>query len=145
MSGQLDLFRPLAPDQEDRDLVTGALDRTLFVEAGAGSGKTTALVGRVLALVEAGVPIGSIAAITFTEKAAAELRHRVRKELTTASAGSGRRGELARAALEGLDLAPIGTLHAFARRLLGEFPVEAQLPPRFAVLDEVQSATAFHE
>ena len=145
MSGQLDLFRPLAPDQEDRDLVTGALDRTLFVEAGAGSGKTTALVGRVLALVEAGVPIGSIAAITFTEKAAAELRHRVRKELTAASAGTGRRGELARAALEGLDLAPIGTLHAFARRLLGEFPVEAQLPPRFAVLDEVQSATAFHE
>lgn len=145
MSDQLDLFRPVAPDQQDRDLVTGALDRTLFVEAGAGSGKTTALVGRVLALVANGVPVGSIAAITFTEKAAAELRHRIRSELTVAAQGNGQRGQLARTALEGLDLAPIGTLHAFARRLLSEFPVEAELPPRFAVLDEVQSATAFHE
>ena len=145
MSGQLDLFRPVAPDQQDRDLVTGALDRTLFVEAGAGSGKTTALVGRVLALVANGVPVGSIAAITFTEKAAAELRHRIRSELTVAAQGNGQRGQQARTALEGLDLAPIGTLHAFARRLLSEFPVEAELPPRFAALDEVQSATPFHE
>jgi ATP-dependent helicase/nuclease subunit A len=51
----------------------------------------------------------------------------------------------AHAALEDLDQAPIGTLHAFARRLLSEFPIEAQLPPQFGVLDEVQSATAFHE
>ena len=54
---------------------------TLFVEAGAGAGKTTALVGRILTLVDEGVPIDEIAAITFTEKAAAELRHRLRERL----------------------------------------------------------------
>ena len=157
MSEQLDLFAaasttappagpkvPPAPDQADRDLVTGALSTTLFVEAGAGSGKTTALVQRVVNLIMSGVPVGRIAAITFTEKAAAELRHKIRRSLeaaVTAAADSA----IAQAALDELDRAPIGTLHAFARRLLSEFPVEAQLPPQFAVLDEVQSATAFHE
>ncbi|MDO8364097.1 MAG: UvrD-helicase domain-containing protein, partial [Actinomycetota bacterium] len=76
---------PPAPDQADRDLVTDALGTTLFVEAGAGSGKTSALVGRVVNLVLSGVPVGSIAAITFTEKAAAELRHRVRERLHEAA------------------------------------------------------------
>lgn len=145
MTEQLDLFaappapRALPPDQADRNLVTNDLHTTLFVEAGAGSGKTTALVGRVVNLVLSGVPVGEIAAITFTEKAAAELRHKVRAELEKSHT------PLADAALAELDLAPIGTLHAFARRLLGEFPIEAQLPPRFAVLDEVQSSTAFQE
>ena len=158
MSEQLPLFgtesevpvlataRPPAPDQEQRDLVTGALSTTLFVEAGAGSGKTTALVGRVTNLVLQGVAVGSIAAITFTEKAAAELRHRIRGSLEHAAGGTDLvKAALAQGALDDLDLAPIGTLHAFARRLLNEFPVEAQLPPRFEVYDEVQSATAFHE
>ncbi|MBI4935990.1 MAG: UvrD-helicase domain-containing protein [Actinobacteria bacterium] len=139
-------LRPPAPDQDQRDLVTGALSTTLFVEAGAGSGKTTALVGRVTNLVLQGVPVGSIAAITFTEKAAAELRHRVRAALQqSAQSADVVAAALAQRALDDLDLAPIGTLHAFARRLLNEFPVEAQLPPRFEVYDEVQSATAFHE
>ena len=141
---------PAAPDQADRDLVTDALDATLFVEAGAGSGKTTALVRRVVNLVTSGVPVGRIAAITFTEKAAAELRHKVRASLTLATCDTpavGTTDPAARAAsaLDELDQAPIGTLHAFARRLLNDFPIDAQLPPQFAVLDEVQSATAFHE
>lgn len=136
---------PAAPDQPHRDLVTGGLDLTLFVEAGAGSGKTTALVQRVVNLILAGVPVGSIAAITFTEKAAAELRHKIRRSLEAAGAGAGAGAAMVDAALADLDQAPIGTLHAFARRLLSEFPVEAQLPPQFGVLDEVQSATAFHE
>ena len=134
---------PTAPDQADRDLVTGALTTTLFVEAGAGSGKTTALVQRVVNLIMSGVPVGHIAAITFTEKAAAELRHKIRRSLEAAVSGAD--DITAQTALDDLDQAPIGTLHAFARRLLSEFPVEAQLPPQFGVLDEVQSATAFHE
>ncbi|MCY7300271.1 MAG: UvrD-helicase domain-containing protein, partial [Ilumatobacteraceae bacterium] len=161
MSEQLDLFAaatstappatqfaahrlPQAPDQADRDLVTGALSTTLFVEAGAGSGKTTALVQRVVNLIMSGVPVGRIAAITFTEKAAAELRHKIRRSLEVAIT-AGADSPTAQAALAELDQAPIGTLHAFARRLLSEFPVEAQLPPQFGVLDEVQSANAFHE
>lgn len=154
MTEQLDLFQvaptptlaAATPDAADRALVTDNLDITLFVEAGAGSGKTEALVTRVANLVLAGVPMGSIAAITFTEKAASELRHRVRERLEKVAArGDATHAELAANAIAELDLAPVGTLHAFARRVLNEFPIEAQLPPRFAVLDEVQSASAFHE
>ena len=115
----------------------------MFVEAGAGAGKTSALVERVLGLVRLGVPITSIAAITFTEKAAADLRHRLRGKLVAAEA-TDTTGTIT-VALDELDLAPIGTLHAFARRLLYEFPIEARLPPGFTVLDELQSDLAFRE
>jgi len=81
VSAQLTLFEKPG-DQPARDEIATRLDATLFVEAGAGTGKTAALVERVVALVEAGVPMHAIAAITFTEKAAAELRDRVRRELT---------------------------------------------------------------
>ena len=131
-----------------RERITTDLDSNLFVEAGAGAGKTTQLVGRVLALVRAGVPITSIAAITFTEKAAADLRHRLRRDLTAAEASADETSEtrgLIAAALDDLDHAPIGTLHAFARRLLYEFPIEARLPPGFTVRDELESDLAFHE
>ena len=59
-------------DAEARRRAAGELDRTVFVEAGAGSGKTTILVERVVALVASGLPITAIAAITFTERAGAE-------------------------------------------------------------------------
>ena len=124
------------PDQGARDRIATELDVNLFVEAGAGAGKTSSLVGRIVALVESGVEIGAIAAITFTEKAAAELRHRLRGALTDAG-----RFE----ALAALDHAPIGTLHAFARRLLNDSPVPAGLPPGFTVLDELESHLAFEE
>lgn len=138
--------RTLAPpDADQRARVAGELDRTLFVEAGAGSGKTTALVDRLVALVEAGEELRSIAAITFTEKAGAELRDRLRRALERRAEGapepSG--GTRVRAALDQLDGAAIGTLHAFAQRLLSEHPVEAGLPPRVQVLDEVSSGVEF--
>jgi ATP-dependent exoDNAse (exonuclease V) beta subunit len=136
---------PLSPpDQDARDRIADDLATTLFVEAGAGSGKTTALVGRVVALVRSGVvELRQIAAITFTEKAAAELRDRVRRELQRLAATEGEEAARCRVALAQLDGAAIGTLHAFAQRLLSEHPVEAQLPPRVDVLDEVSSAVAF--
>src|SRR5690242_21877958 len=69
-------------DRTERDRIARELDRNLFVEAGAGSGKTSELVTRVVALVTSGTAkLESIAAITFTEKAGAELRDRVRQEL----------------------------------------------------------------
>jgi ATP-dependent exoDNAse (exonuclease V) beta subunit len=135
---------PAPPDQAARDRIATELDRTLFVEAGAGSGKTTALVGRVVALVTSGtVELRSIAAITFTEKAGAELRDRVRRELEERAAGDGPEADRCRTALAQLDGAAIGTLHSFAQRLLSEHPVDARLPPRVDVLDEVSSAVAF--
>ncbi len=86
------------------------------------------------------MPVDAIAAITFSEKAAAELRHRIRAELDQAGSTP-----LRQAALDDLDHAPIGTLHAFARRILFEFPVEAGLPPGFDVLDELESQLALDE
>ncbi|MEX0791315.1 MAG: UvrD-helicase domain-containing protein, partial [Actinomycetota bacterium] len=133
-------------DQAARDRITGDLDSTLFVEAGAGSGKTTALVDRVVALVTTGAAeLQSIAAITFTEKAGAELRDRVRRRLEDAAAQAAdpQVGERCRVALDQLDASAIGTLHAFAQRLLTEHPIEAGLPPRVEVLDEVESGLDF--
>ena len=124
------------PDEAARRRIREDTASTLLVEAGAGAGKTSALVERIVSLVDQGEPIESIAAITFTEKAAADLRHRLRAALV----GPGRQG-----AAEALDHAPIGTLHAFARRLLFEFPVEAGLPPGFTVLDELESQLALDE
>ncbi|MFL6207098.1 MAG: UvrD-helicase domain-containing protein [Acidimicrobiales bacterium] len=132
------------PDQASRHRIATDLDTTLFVEAGAGSGKTTALVGRVVALVTSGdVELRNLAAITFTEKAGAELRDRVRRELQARAAGAGVEADRCRLALTQLDGAAIGTLHAFAQRILSEHPVEAMLPPKVEVLDEVSSAVAF--
>ena len=140
--------RDPAPDQIERDRVVTDLDRTLFVTAGAGSGKTKSLVDRVTALVlDGGVEIGSIAAITFTEKAAAELSDRVRRAFEAVAGDPSLHGEArsaaAVAALRGLDSAAIGTLHAFAQRVLREHPLEAGLPPRVEVLDEIESEVAF--
>ncbi|MDZ7673715.1 MAG: UvrD-helicase domain-containing protein [Acidimicrobiales bacterium] len=140
-------------DQEARDRIAQVHDRTLFVEAGAGSGKTSSLVSRLVTLVVEGADVTSIAAITFTEAAAAELRARVRQALEQVELGqpvphvddteTGR--SRARIALERLDRATICTLHAFAQRLLLGTPVEAGLPPRIDVHDDISSALRFEE
>lgn len=135
-------------DDEARTRISATgLHELLFVEAGAGTGKTKQLVDRVVALVlDAGVPMRAIAAITFTEAAASELRARVREaferlieDVTT----SAPRRLGAEQALADLDGAAIGTVHAFAQRILSEHPVEAGLPPHVEVLDEVETLLAF--
>ncbi|HEX5365967.1 MAG TPA: UvrD-helicase domain-containing protein [Acidimicrobiales bacterium] len=144
------------PDQAQRERIVTALDETLFVQAAAGSGKTRTLVDRIVHLVVSGTSeLDAVAAITFTDKAAAELRDRVRRRLDdelAAARGTGGRDqadltvvERCTRALASLDGAAIGTLHSFARRLLSEHPVEAGLPPRIEVLDEVGSAVAFDD
>lgn len=135
---------PSIADQQARDRIAGDLDTTLFVEAGAGSGKTKALVDRIVALVAAGTPIDQIAAITFTEKAAAELRERVRTRLSSMVSDDDPDSAFS-VALERLDHAAISTLHAFAQRLLFEHPIEAGLPPGVEVLDELGSQLAFDD
>ena len=139
------------PDAAIRQEIAGRLDRTLFVEAGAGSGKTQSLVDRVVATVlgtAQTVPLRHVAAVTFTEKAGAELRDRLRvafeSELVAAEPGSDR-AIRATEALDDLDAAAIGTLHSFAERILGEHPVEAGLPPLIEVRDEVASGVAFDD
>ncbi len=139
-------------DQQARDAIRTRLDETLFVEAGAGTGKTTELVQRILALVTSGVPVRQVAAITFTEAAAAELKDRVRQELESASlgaeAGSGLpepERQLCATALDDLDAASMQTLHSFAQRILMTFPLEAGLPPEIQLMDDIRSRIAFDE
>ncbi|CAN5900544.1 hypothetical protein BH23ACT2_BH23ACT2_06190 [soil metagenome] len=137
------------PDQGERDRIGTDLHSTLFVEAGAGSGKTTALVDRVLSLVITGTAeLRAIAAITFTEKAAAELRDRIRQRLEKTAdkahaTDDAETAERCHLAIDQLDGAAIGTLHAFAQRILAENPIEAGLPPRVEILDEVASEVEF--
>src|SRR5262245_64213364 len=98
---QLGLAFPVDDDAATRAAIVDDLHDTLFIEAGAGSGKTQSLVDRVVSLVmRAKVPMREIVAVTFTEKAAAELRDRIRRELEHC-AGEG--DEAARAALDELD------------------------------------------
>jgi ATP-dependent exoDNAse (exonuclease V) beta subunit len=128
--------------------------RNLFVEAGAGSGKTHLLVQRILTLVlEDGVPLSSVAAITFTEKAAGELVARVRRALQEI-AETGRMklfkefrefpGATARAqrALEELPGAALETLHSFCLRLIQMFPLEAGVPPLVRKSDDLGDSFA---
>lgn len=134
-------------DEAARQIIQTATEETLFVEAGAGTGKTTQLVGRILALVDGGTPISQIAAITFTEKAAAELSERVRRQLEEGieqAKDLGRKERYAQA-LRDLDQAAMQTLHSFAMRLLSLYPLEAGLPPRIALRDEVEASLAFDD
>ncbi len=132
-------------DQTARDRIKSDLHSTLFVEAGAGSGKTRALVDRVVALIGDGMAMENIAAITFTEKAAAELRDRIRQRLEGIRQTSSRHDAAAAAgsALQQLDSAAVGTLHSFAQRILSDHPVEAGLPPDVQVIDEIGSQIEF--
>ena len=118
------------------------------MEASAGTGKTASLVGRVVSLVRTGrATLDRVAAITFTEAAAAELRDRVREKLEEASEGAGSEEERARCAqgLLDLDQASIQTLHSFAAALLHERPLEAGLPPAFETSDEIVAGIRFDE
>ena len=136
--------RTTAPDPAARDAAVTERARNVLVDAGAGTGKTSLLVDRFVEMVApvAGappVPIERLAAITFTRKAAGELRLRIRERLLAGLAQSGlpaaRVGQL-RAALAGLDTAYVGTIHGFADRLLRLRPVEAQLSPAYEIAEE---------
>lgn len=136
-------------DQAARDRIRDDHGRTLFVEAGAGTGKTTALVARLVALLRDGdVAAHEVAAITFTEAAAAELRDRVRTELevarAAAPASTPARDVLDRA-LGHLDEAHISTVHAFAQAVLAEHAIAAGLPPAFEVIDEFEAGIEFDD
>ena len=134
-------------DQPARNAILERLDENMVVEAGAGTGKTRSLVDRVVALIKTGrARLGSVAAITFTESAAAELRARIAESLELAADDAGlpqKQQERCRQAVAELDQASIQTLHSFAGRLLGERPLAAGLPPGFTIRDEIESEIAF--
>lgn len=134
-------------DGRERDLAASDLSCAYCVEAAAGTGKTTLLIERLLTIVRSGeAELKDVVAITFTEKAAAELKVRLREQLEAHCRNSAgpQRGSYSQA-LAQLDRANISTIHAFAASLLRERPVEAEVDPGFEQLDEMGSQLLFDE
>jgi ATP-dependent exoDNAse (exonuclease V) beta subunit len=135
-------------DQADRLLIREGLDETVIVEAAAGTGKTTELVSRILNVLARGrATIEQIVAVTFTEKAAGELKLRIRKELESLRQRSADADVQAHItdAIQRLEEAHVSTIHGFCADLLRERPVEAGIDPLFDVLTEPRAARIFNE
>ncbi len=128
-------------DSYARMRASSSLDEAFIVEAGAGTGKTALIMERLKNIICGGdVPMEELAAITFTEKAAAELKSRLRAELEgLAVSAEGVRRERALRALREMDRAALSTIHSFCSALLRERPVEAGVDPGFRVADEVEA------
>src|SRR4029453_17440175 len=133
-------------DDDARRVIRESIDETVIVEAAAGTGKTTELVNRILAVIREGrAEVRQIVAVTFTEKAAGELKLRLRQGLEIErrkvhDAAVIHRLEQAVARLEE---AHVSTIHGFCADLLHERPVEARVDPLFRVLTEGQAERLF--
>src|SRR5690606_14453967 len=128
---------PQLRDAEAREAIARVLDQNVMVMAGAGAGKTHELVGRMLALIASGrVRIEHVAAITFTRKAAGELRERFVKRLNEIlPEADPEEAQRLRIALRRVDQCFMGTIHSFCGRLLRERPVEGRVPPDFSEIE----------
>ncbi|MCW3490496.1 UvrD-helicase domain-containing protein [Dethiobacter alkaliphilus] len=139
-------------DEQARQAIKTRLTETFLVEAGAGSGKTTSLVQRMTALISTGqCQMENMAAVTFTRKAAGELRERFQEKLEKEyqSTTDPTTKQTLETALSQLDRAFIGTIHSFCSRLLRERPVEAGMSPDFTEIEgleeKILAQTAWEE
>lgn len=146
-------------DDTARRAAISVHDRSILVEAGAGSGKTAVMAGRIAAMLAEGVAPTSIAAVTFTELAASELLIRVRDfvaDLVTGTIPTELRiafpGGLSEAhkvnlaaASAAIDEITCSTIHGFCQRLIKPYPVEADIDPGAGVMDRNQADLAFIE
>ena len=138
-------------DNQGRELIINELHKNLFVIAGAGSGKTSMLVSRMVAMVEDGFDISKICAITFTKKAAAEFLDRFQSKLKERSIVTGKpepvypgslptpteeTAERCRKALERIDLCFTGTIDSFCNLVLSEYPNNAKIPSSSSVIQD---------
>ena len=156
---------PIFGDEEARQQIRMSLDESLIVEAAAGTGKTSELIHRIVAVLERGADVERIVAVTFTRKAAGELKLRLRQELDR-GLGEARGGSEAsnqdaglkpaatsqdeavrnlEHALEHLEEAHIGTIHSFCADILRERPVEANIDPAFTGLEDSQAKRVYRE
>ena len=132
----------LSPNEEQLPAIC-ARGCDVVVTAGAGTGKTRTLVARYLSLLAEGRPLRGIVAITFTRKAAREMRNRVRAEVqryVTRSELTRLQREHWQSVYAGLDAARIGTIHSLCGEILRAHPAEAGIDPLFQVLEEGQAA-----
>ena len=137
---------PHTDDRAARQRIRTSLHESLLVEASAGTGKTTELITRIVSVLACGLTtIDHIAAVTFTNKAAGELKLRLRQELDRTRGLTGDAAERANIeqALEHLEEASIGTIHSFCAQILRERPVEARVDPAFEELNEQQASRLF--
>lgn len=138
----------MTPDEQARELIRDAIDDTLVVEAAAGTGKTTELVRRIVRVLSEGrADVRQIVAVTFTEKAAGELKLRLRQTLEDARREAPASDVQKRLddAVQNLEEAHVSTIHGFCADLLRERPVEASIDPLFRVLTEGQAERLFNE
>lgn len=140
------MTRKAPADADVRERIRKGRSHNLIVDAGAGTGKTQLMVDRVLELIApedpraVPIPLNRLAVITFTRKAAGELRFRIRAAMLNRLGDSEcleRRRSLLAAALEQIDTAFMGTIHSFADRLLRMRPIEAQLSPQYQLVEDI--------
>ena len=131
---------PVIDDAAARHLIRHAVDETLVVEAAAGTGKTSELVTRIVSvLAEGRADVREVVAVTFTEKAAGELKLRLRQRLEVEGLSpdtSSRAAARLTDAVQRLEEAHVSTIHGLCADLLRERPVEARVDPLFRVLSE---------
>lgn len=126
-------------DTLSRNKISKEIKKNFFVEAGAGSGKTTMLVERMVAMVEAGVDVRKICAITFTKAAAGEFYARFQKKLAQANTPR------CLAALNDIDLCFMGTIDSFCNMILSEHPARAGIPSNSCVMSEGDMQKVYKE
>lgn len=126
-----------------------ALDKNISVKAGAGSGKTRILVERYLKIILQNPKlVRHVVAITFTEKAAGEMQERVAHTVNEKLAANNLSAKDKRAlqqVRDQLNSAHISTFHVFCKKILSEFPIEADVPPEFNILDGLQQPLLIHQ
>lgn len=135
-------------DQPVRQAAKEGLRESWLLQAGAGTGKTTVLLDRVEEILKTETPLDRVAIITFTEKAAGDLKLQLRvrmERMISDTGGSDSWSEVLRGSLESLDRASVGTIHSFAAALIKERPVEAGVDPRFSVADALTTAMLMEE
>ena len=125
-------------DQKQRDTIKNELNKNIFVEAGAGSGKTHSLVERMVSMVRSGIDVSKISAITFTKAAAVEFYNRFEAMLSEAinSDIPDNEKRLCEKALLNIDLCFMGTIDAFCNIILSENPIEAGIPLNSTIVEE---------
>jgi len=147
-------------DEISRDAIVSKIDTNLFIEAGAGSGKTTMLVNRMVAMIEAGIPVEKICAITFTKNAALEFYDRFQAKLIDRSNPNNnsepkRAGDLQKPnddtrrlcqnALSNIDLCFMGTIDSFCNMILSEHPSEANIPSDARLISNQEASEIYKQ
>ena len=154
----MNAISPLKDDAARRDAIS-CLDRSILVEAGAGSGKTAVMAGRIAIMLAEGIAPRSIAAVTFTELAASELLSRVREFVGELAEGriptelkialpnglsDAQRVHLHSASAT-IDEITCTTIHGFCQRLIKPYPAEADIDPGAGIIDRNQGELVFHD